>query len=94
MTIKMAGAAAMLALIAIPAAAQAHGSNRDSFTHRASGYEVDTRSNGREMCLEGRNPTTGGTFNLHVSASGRVTGTFEGQTVDRRIVRAAAGRGL
>ena len=90
MIIRLAGAAAMLALIALPAPAQAHGSNRDSFTHRASGYDVQTRSNGREMCLEGRNPRTGGTFDLHVSASGQVTGTFEGRTVDRRIDRARA----
>ena len=81
-------AAALLVPLAFAPSAQAHGMNRDQFIHRASGYHVSTRSNGREMCLEGRHPRTGETFDLHVSADGEVTGIFEGRqvsfTADRR----------
>ena len=90
---KIFGAVAALAVFAVPVAAEAHGSNRDRFTHEATGYDVRTRSNGREMCLEGRNPETGQTFSLHLSAAGRVTGTFEGREVDYRTDRVAARRG-
>ena len=91
---RMRGAVVALAMFAIPVAGQAHGPNRDRFFHEASGFEVQTRSNGREMCLKGRNAETGQRFNLHLSGSGRVTGVFAGREVDYRTDRAAARRGV
>lgn len=54
----------------------------DSFVHEKSGYAVKVRDTGNKMYLKGKNPATGETFDLVVSRSGKVKGTFAGRPVE------------
>lgn len=69
-------------LISSTAASALPFQTRESFVHEQSGYVVRVRDNGSKMYLKGRNPATGQTFNLAVTRSGKVSGTYEGQPVN------------
>lgn len=52
------------------------------FTDAKTGYEVRTRMVGSRMILTGVHPTTGQTFRLVASPSGKVKGTFNDRPVE------------
>lgn len=69
------------ALIASTAATALPFPVTDRFVDDKSGYVVTVHDLGSKMRLRGRHPTTGQTFNIAVSRSGKVRGTFEGKPV-------------
>ncbi len=55
---------------------------KDRFVDAKSGYIVESHHVGSSMKLIGKHPTTGSTFRLKVSQQGRVTGLWDGRTID------------
>lgn len=86
MKTALLGAAAVAATTLLAPAAQAGpGTTWDRFTHEPTGFDVRAKHHGGAMCLKGINKATGETFDVHVSRSGRVTGTWKGNPVDMKL---------
>jgi hypothetical protein len=75
------GAIIAASLAAYGASAQAHGSEVARFNETGSGHQIVVNSDGTDSCLKGENHATGAKFDLHVSPSGMVDGTYDGTRV-------------
>lgn len=73
---------AVLGLLLVSIGASALPLYKDRFVDAKSGYIVESQHVGSSMKLTGKHPTTGSTFRLKVSRQGRVTGLWDGRTVD------------
>lgn len=81
-------------MLAASSAAMAAPGFTDRFVDAKSGYVVETREVGSWLKLKGRHPDSGSTFRLKLSASGRVTGQWDGKPVDYRLGDKAPDVGL